>query len=365
MNAGPRPSTEKELRADVLRGLAEGAPQVGPIQVHIDVTNRCNAACITCWDHSPLLKIARSKAWKGQRLPWETFERLMTDLDALGSVRAVVLSGMGEPLTHPRIYEMMAAVKLRGWHLTVLTNLLAADLDRLCDAGVDNLLVGVHGATPEAYAAFHPGWDESDFFRMTRGLKALANAGVRTRHVQVINRDTAPDVPAMVRFGQRFEADRVNYKLASLAGGTEDCAITPEQRIWLRDEAVPEARRLSEELGVRTNLGLFARQLEAASDSVVEVTAMDDVGCAMGFAYTRVAVDGTVLYCCNTSIPVGRVGEGSLRSQWFGPRWQGVREQIGRGEWFAGCERCGKFEQNVKWGERQRAQGLVPFGAKR
>ena len=59
------------------------------------------------------------------------------------------------------------------------------------------------------------------------------------------------------------------------------------------------------------------------------------------------------------------MGEGSLREQWFGPRWQGMRERIGRSEWFPGCARCGKFEQNVKWGARQRERGLVPFGAKR
>ncbi len=321
---------EATLRLQILDGLAKGTPTVGPMQVHIDVTNRCNAACITCWDHSPLLTVARSARWKRQLLPWETFEALMADLDAFGSVRAVVLSGMGEPLTHPRIYDMMAAVKERGWHLTVLTNLLAADLPRLCAAGVDNLLVGVHGATPAAYTAFHPGWDEGDFFAMTRGLKALADAGVRTRHVQVINRDTAPDVPAMVRFGKRFEADRVNFKLASLDGGTEGCAITPEQRTWLRDEAVPAARALSEQLGVRTNLALFARQLEAATDDVTAVTSMDTIGCAMGFAYTRVAVDGTVLFCCNTAVPVGRVGDGPLVAQWVGPRWQEARNRIAR-----------------------------------
>ena len=48
----------------------------------------------------------------------------------------------------------------------------------------------------------------------------------------------------------------------------------------------------------------------------------------MGFAYTRIAVDGTVLYCCNTEIEVGRVGEGSLAEQWYGPRWQDMRERI-------------------------------------
>ena len=332
--------------------------------MHIDVTNRCNAACVTCWDHSPLLTVARSMAWKRQRLALDRFHRLMEDLDALESVGAVVLSGMGEPLTHPDIYTMMAAVKERGWHLTVLSNLLAADIERLCAAGVDNLLVGVHGTTPDVYAAFHPGWDERDFFRMTRGLQALRRAGVQTRHVQVINRDTAPQVPEMVRFGQRYGAERVNYKLASLADGTESCALTEEQRAWLVAEGVPAARALAEELDVRTNLDLFAAQLAAARDDVLVATDMDAVGCSMGFAYARAAVDGTILYCCNTAIPVGHLDDGPFGQQWFGDRWQAMRDRIADGDWQPGCERCGKYEQNVKWAARCREAGIAPPGAR-
>lgn len=357
-----RPTT-KSLRLQVLEGIGHGRPVVGPQQVHIDVTNRCNAACVTCWDHSPLLKVARSQAWKRQRLPWARFARLMEDLDDLGSVRAVVLSGMGEPLTHPDIYRMMAAVKARGWHLTVLSNLLAADIDTLCEAGVDNLLVGVHGTTPDVYSAFHPGWDERDFFRMTRGLQALRRAGVSMRHVHVINRDTAPEVPEMVRFGRRYGAERVNYKLASLAEGTEACALSTEQRDWLVAEGVPRARALADELGVRTNLDLFAAQLAAAQQDVLVSTDMTESGCSMGFAYARVAVDGTILYCCNTALPVGHVDDGPFARQWFGDRWQATRDTIGAGDWQPGCERCGKVEQNVKWGERCRAAGITPPGA--
>lgn len=355
-------ASAEDLRRAVLAGIAEGAPRIGPQQVHIDVTNRCNAACITCWDHSPLLTTARSSAWKRQRMELDRFTQLLADLDAVGSVRAIVLSGMGEPLTHPHIYDMMAAVKERGWHLTVLSNLLAADIDRLSEAGVDNLLAGVHGTTPDTYSAFHPGWDERDFFRMTRALKALRRAGVSVRHVHVINHDTAPEVPDMVRFGRRFGADRVNYKLASLAEGTEACAVNDEQRDHLLSEGVPRARALAAELGVRTNLDLFERQLAAARDGVLVVTDMSVVGCSMGYAYARVTVDGTILYCCNSALPVGHVDSGPFGPQWFGERWQAMRATIARGEWQAGCERCGKFEQNVKWAARCREAGLTPPG---
>jgi MoaA/NifB/PqqE/SkfB family radical SAM enzyme len=333
-------------RTPVLAGVAAGRPEVGPSSVHIDITNGCNAACVTCWDHSPLLNEARPAAWKRRRLPLVRFEAIVAELDALGSVRHVVLSGMGEPLTHPDVYAMMAAIKRRGWQLTLISNLVAADLDRLATAGVDHLLAGVQGATPTSYMAFHPGWTERHFFDMCAVLRRLGRSGTRVRHVQVINRDTAPEVVEMVRFGHLFRADRVNYKLASLRGGTEGCAITEDQRGWLLAEGIPAARALASSLGVRTNLELFERQVASGGRSTAP---MAEIGCFMGYVFTRITVDEEVLFCCNTEVRVGALREATFADLWWGERWQALRAHVAGGRFFQGCDQCGKLEQNVQW----------------
>jgi MoaA/NifB/PqqE/SkfB family radical SAM enzyme len=345
-----------EVRQAVLAGIAEGRPRQGPLQVHIDVTNGCNAACITCWDHSPLLATPRTADWKRRRLSWLRFDSLVEELGALGSVTGVVLSGMGDPMTHPDIYRMIRACKAQGWHVTVLTNLVAADADALGATGVDSVLVGVHGVTPEVHTAFHPGWNETHFFKMCGGLRKLVRAGVATKHVQVINRDTAPQLVEMVRFGRMFGATRVNYKLASLFDGTEGCSIDADQQRWLAEEAIPAARALALRLGVKTNLDLFAEQVRAAGAGDERVTTpIEEVGCFMGHVYTRITVDQEVLYCCNTEVKVGRLSPGGFRDLWWGARWQQLRQTLARGQFFKGCDKCGKFEQNVKWSQRVRA----------
>lgn len=352
-----RTFSDKQLRLQVLADIAGGRPTVGPHNVHIDVINGCNAACVTCWDHSPLLKTPRSAAWKRKRLDWARFTHMADQLRDLGSVRAVVLSGMGEPLIHPRIYDMMARVKAEGWHLTVLSNLVAADIERLCDSGVDTVLVGVQGASPEVYSAFHPGWTERHFFTMCRHLRRLARAGVRARHVQVINRDTAPEVVEMVRFGRLFKADRVNFKLASLYGGTEHCSIDAAQRDWLLAEGLPRARGLAQELGVSTNLELFTEQVGAAAHDIRHTVPIEAIGCFMGHVYTRITVEGEVLYCCNTEVQVGHLDDGPLDELWFGGAWQAWRERLAAGDYPRGCDKCGKFEQNRKWSARVGTHG--------
>ncbi|MBA3538598.1 MAG: SPASM domain-containing protein, partial [Deltaproteobacteria bacterium] len=185
-------------------------------------------------------------------------------------------------------------------------------------------------------------------------LRRLAATPSKVRHVQVINRDTAPEFVEMVRFGALFGADRVNFKLASLVGGTETCRITPEQRRWLADEAVPRARDLAAELGVATNLDLFAAQLAAGDDDEQATVPIADVGCFQGYLYTRITASLDVLYCCNTAVRVGSLGEARFAELWSGPAWQALRDRLRRGDYLAGCERCGKFEQNVAWSKRVR-----------
>jgi MoaA/NifB/PqqE/SkfB family radical SAM enzyme len=269
-------------------------------------------------------------------------------------VQAVILSGMGDPLVHPDIYAMIAMVKARGWQLTVLTNLVAADIDRLEISGVDQLLIGVHGVTPQSYTAFHPGWTEKHFSTMCRYLRRLSAAGVRCRHVQVINRDTAPEVVDMVRFGKMFGADRVNFKLASLYGGTEDCSISASQRDELLSTAIPAARALAHELSVSTNLDLFERQLSAAMRDLRATTPIASVGCFMGYVYTRITVDRDVLFCCNSNVRVGSLRQARFSELWYGDAWQALRRRLRSGEYLTGCDKCGKFEQNAKWSQRYR-----------
>ena len=341
-------------RDQILEGIAAGAPLIGPSTVHIDVTNACNAACITCWDHSPLLDEPRPISWKKQRLERSDFERIVDQLEAIGSVQSVILSGMGDPLVHPDIYQMIQRVKRAGWHVTVLSNLIAADITRLAASGVDQVLAGVHGATPRSYAAFHPGWAEMEFATLCRYLRVLHTAGVATRHVHVINRDNVHEIVDMVQLGHRFGADRVNFKLASLFAGTEQCGITAEQRDWLHTDGIARARSVAEQLGVACNLDLFAAQIDAARSHLRATTPIDEVGCFMGYLYTRITVDQTVLYCCNTQIQVGSLVDDDFSSLWFGPSWQALRTSLRAGHYLTGCDKCGKFEQNVKWSQRFR-----------
>lgn len=350
-----------------LDDLARGVVTMGPQTLHIDVTNACNTNCVTCWDHSPHLDEARPTAWKKQKASVAGIKALLDDVQTLdgprGGLQAVIVSGMGEPFTHPDIYAILEDIKARGLHLTIITNLVAADVSRVIEIGVDALLVGVQGASEQSYLAFHPNFSSWHWQKLQAQLAALnAAPGITHKQVQVICAHNAHELKAMVALASSTGADQVNFKLASLKQGTEAVALSPEQRRALLSTGIDDAEREATRLGVPTNLRVFREQLrrmDAGDDSAVDDVAIDtapidEVGCFLGGFYSRVTVEGTVLFCCNTEVEIGSLSVLPFSSWWRSARWDYWRRRMREGRYLASCFQCGKLNQNDKLSRRFR-----------
>lgn len=337
-----------------LQSLADGVIRLGPRVVHFDVTNACNARCVSCWDHSPLLNEARPATWKRQYVNAGFVADVLDDIVGLGGLEDVILSGMGEPFVHPQIGAIITAVKQRGLTLTMITNLLPADPDRVLEWGVDQLLVGIHAASAQTYATFHPGFGNRDWHALNSALARFAQAGRHFKHVHTICAVNAHELTGMIALGARHRAAQVNFKLASLGRGTERVRITDQQRTWLLERGITAAEAEAERSGVKHNLAVLRAQLEAGGAATARI---EDVGCWLGYDYARITVDGTALFCCNTEMVVGSLhGPGDFARLWRGPRWQALRARSAQGELRPSCSQCGKLNENIKLGERFRAR---------
>lgn len=339
----------KQVRKLRLEGIKEAKVLTGPQTVHIDLANGCNTNCTTCWDHSPLLTLARTTEWKRKQFDLHSFSLLAEDLYSMKSVESVILSGMGDPFVNPEIYKMIEICKNYGWHVTVLTNALLANPEKILSLEVDMMLISVNGISPTSYIAFHPNLRPSDFEKLCKLLETFAWSGKRFKHVQVINKDTAPELVEMVYFADKYNAKSITYKLASLGHGTEQCAITKEQREQLLKELIPLAIKEAEKLKVETNLEVFQNQLLAGGFLTAPIK---ETGCFMGWYYSRVTVEGKILFCCSTEVEVGSLSEGKFSEQWYDSQWQKVREKLMQGSYYPNCTQCGKLNQNVKIGKK-------------
>jgi MoaA/NifB/PqqE/SkfB family radical SAM enzyme len=131
---------------DNAHGVHLRRPVTQLARVYIEPTNRCNLECITCirnsWDE-PLGEMSST-----------VFSRIVQGLKAIPASPSVFLGGLGEPLSHPHIVDMVKDLKSTGSFVELITNgtLLSKDLSKqLIDAGLDMLWVSLDGATPESY----------------------------------------------------------------------------------------------------------------------------------------------------------------------------------------------------------------------
>lgn len=341
---------QRELR---IQGVITGEPILGPQTVHFDIANGCNVRCTTCWHHSPHLteNHVPTMDWKRRLMSFDSFRSILDDLIQLGGLESIILSGMGDPSLNKHLPDMVRHAHNHGIGVTIITNLLAVDLDSiLASPGELDLLVSVCGVTHNSWTAFHGGAMAGGFDRLLKQLSILRENGFLPKHVQVINSQNYHELPDMVRFATEWPTKRINFKFASLINGTQAVALSNAQKTELVEILFPRAAAIAEMKGIETDLEAFRTQITLDSD---RTSPIDEVGCYMGTVYCRITVDRELLYCCNTEISVGHINdENSIRDLWFGSVYTKLRQRITSGDFFDSCSQCGKYKQNFKWSRK-------------
>jgi MoaA/NifB/PqqE/SkfB family radical SAM enzyme len=225
-----------------LVGFADGEkPYAGPRILEIDLTNNCNLNCAGCWCHSDLLREKKVKGEKKRRmLGYDLIRRLVEEAAAMG-VERVQIAGAGEPFVHPKIMEIIAAIKARGMKVTIVTNFTLVDkkkAEKLVELGVDNLTCSVWAGTPEVYARTHPNQSGKRLHQIGEVLRHLHAAkkerGTPYPHVKlynVISRLNADGITDMVTFATKSLADYVEFTPIDIVRGyTDELALTAEDR---------------------------------------------------------------------------------------------------------------------------------------
>ncbi len=124
-----------------LRLIAHGALSTShPIMAHIIPIRRCNLSCTYCNEYDDFSK----------PVPTEVMIGRINKLADLGT-SILTISG-GEPLLHPELDEIIAAMRRRGVMAGMITNgylLTAERVERLNRAGLDHLQISIDNVKPD------------------------------------------------------------------------------------------------------------------------------------------------------------------------------------------------------------------------
>jgi len=341
----------------LLKGLCgDGQAHTGPFYVTVDLTRRCNLSCLGCRFHSPQF----GKPSPGDQdivdFPVDWAEAFFADVSRLGT-RTLFIVGDGEPFLHPRIFEIVGLAKKHRLHTTITTNgtlFNEARARRVVDSGLDALHVSLWASSPEAYAQLYPGSDPANFRRVIDGLKALsslkAQRGVRAPHLTLLNptnRFNHRDVDKMVVLAKETGCDAVSFTpFKTNRGELDRYALSAEEQADLR-------RRLTELRGQITAMGLdhtidrfLAREGFHGSSAPLP--------CYVCWFHSRVKVDGTVVSCGRSTLPLGSLKTERFADIWNGQPYRAERirnlapDSFSRRAKIADCECCGFAIDNRK-----------------
>ena len=367
----------------VLGILAETA-FVGPEVFHLDVANACNLSCLYCGFHSPHYREWRDPEWAKGRIDWDLFVRLADDLEALRAYEHVAVCGEGEPTTHPRLMDMLAALKERGLTIVLYTNglLLSRErMDRLVEMEADVVLCTVSGATRATYEALHPEQAEGDYDELLANLRYLADRRVQRGRARprlvvkhVVTNVNYHELVDMTKQARALGADELMFEMMHRTGHrSDDLVLSPlqirELRGLLRASQILAAKYgliLTDHLAVQ--LAHVDPQTARWSDGLY-----GERGCFAGWFFGRLYTDRTVSFCCQGKI-LGDLTDRSFRSLWFSEEYDRIRRKakvfdpadnhafLAGGDLIApGCTACGNYYTNNQYHERIRRLGLARF----
>ncbi len=189
-------------------GRAEILPNIHSLnRLYVEPTSRCNLACRTC--------IRNTWTEPTGDMDMGDFERLASRLGRFPHLESVMFGGFGEPTAHPRILDMVRAVKALGLRAEMTTNATLLDdalVEGLLRERLDTLWISLDGTTEESFTAVRPG---AGLARVLENVERLARRNGRDGHeieigiAFVVMKTNLRDVKHLDRLARSVGARRI------------------------------------------------------------------------------------------------------------------------------------------------------------
>ena len=328
-----KPKVDQPLhyhRDPTIAGIIHGRKAfVGPEQVVIDPTNRCNLRCLSCWLYSPLLtKDKPAIEWLKKELPKEMLIKLIDDLASLGTKR-IRFTGGGEPFMHKDLMEVIEHASKKNVSVAITTNfglISEENVRRLISLGIKELCVSIWASNPTVYNAVHPHAPSNYFEKLKQNLtllKETKNPSLRVTFANVITNVNYQDFEQMYEFGLTYSADAAYFTIVDVFTDQTDKLLLDEQQ---RRELVNKAARIKQRnSNDKMELEFFDGFLRRISmpqkdfaKGEYDKCDVNKIPCYVGWIFSRVLADGNVVPCCRGAKKVmGNINQKSFSDIWF------------------------------------------------
>lgn len=330
------------------------SPVALPRFIQIEPVGQCNLRCKMC----PIQ--FRPDAQPGQPsafMKWETYCSLIDQFDGATELH---LQGLGEPLLHPRFFEMVRYAVERGMQVSTNTNMTILTEERAVacvQSGLHTIHVSIDGADAASYEAIRV---KARFQKAMRNLRRLMQAKAAARsalpHVKlvaVVMRNNLNQLGELVRLASEEGAEGLSvqhlchdFNESSLPTHYQPMrAFINEQTLMNEDPQriqchFDEARSLASQLNMPLRLPNTRPRKHA-----------DDVPgrqrCDWPWRGAYVSYDGRSMPCCMVGTPdrinFGNMAQEGVASIWNGDAYNTFRDQLSSATPPEVCRSCAVY----------------------
>lgn len=326
-----------------------------PTNVQIEPVGQCNLRCQMC-----------SIQFRQDGPPYGPpafmqFEVFTDIIDQFGAMEELHLQGLGEPMMHPRFFDMVEYAVKKGIQVSTNSNLTLVNdrrAERCVTSGLDSLQISIDGSSAETYERIrvraHFERVVANLERVLAARERLKSETPRLRLVMVMMRRNLHELPDLVRFAHRYSIESIFVQHLCHDFGE---ATLPEQYLPMRDfvqsetllEEDPqriehyfgEARKVARELHI--DLRLPSARIRLHPPGTPGPQRCDWPWTGAYFSY-----QGYAMPCCMVSTPdrinFGKISEQGAGALWNGRLYQEFRNRLSSDEPPEVCKSCSVYK---------------------
>lgn len=322
-----------------------------PTYVQIEPVGQCNLRCQMCSiqfrkDGPPYGPPAFMK--------FETFTRIVDEFVGLETLH---LQGLGEPMMHPRFFEMVEYASKKGIRVTTNSNLTLLNQKRAeqcVTSGLERLHVSIDGATAQTYDRIRVG---SRFEQVVRNLELVLEArrqlGSIHPHlnlVMVVMRQNLHELPDLVRLAHQWSVEQMfvqhlchDFGESSLPAHYRPMRDFVESETLLEEDLervehyFSEARTVARELGVNLRLPRTRPRIHPPGTP-------GQKRCDWPWSGAYISYQGYAMPCCMVSTPdrinFGNIVDRGIEETWNSEPFESFRDRLASDEPPDVCRSC-------------------------
>jgi radical SAM protein with 4Fe4S-binding SPASM domain len=243
----------------------------------------------------------------------------------------------GEPFLRPDLFAILERMAGIGFEIYVLSNgtvITPERARRLAELKVNGVQVSLEGPQEIHEAIRGPG----SFAAALAGIRTLMDAGVQVSLNATLSRVNAGYFRDLVELARSLGVPRLGF--SRLVPSGQGRAMLDQML------STPQVKELYEEVlslkidGLEITTGdPMAAQM--GTPAPAEVEAFPCGGCSAGVAGLTILADGTVVPCRRLHLPLGKVGQDSLREIWAASKvLEALRDQS---RYSGKCGACARW----------------------